>query len=98
MVTRAGAVDAEAVARRQVRQVDIRPAAGLAEDQKSGARLLAPVGTGEGRTDDEVGEPVAVDVAGSSDREPALARRFAVETNPLAWRQIGQIDVGSRIV
>src|SRR5262249_22899396 len=48
-----------------------------------------------GRADDEVGEPVAIDVAGGSDREAAFAHSFAVEANPLAGRQIGKIDIAS---
>src|SRR5215831_7830361 len=96
IVAGGSADDAKAVARGEVRQIDVGHAVRFAEDHIGRAGVHPPVRIFEMRADDEVGEPVAVDVAGGSDREPALARLDAVETNPLAWRQIGKIDVGPR--
>src|SRR5262249_31081961 len=76
--------DAKAVARGQVGQVDIGQAAGLAEDHIGGAGLLPPVRAFDRRADDEVGEPVAVDVPGGSDRKSAFARFGSVDTDSLA--------------
>ena len=61
------ALDDEAVRGGQGGEVDVRKAAGLAEDDIGCAGIIVRLG----RADDEVVEAVAIDVAGAGDAEPA---------------------------
>src|SRR5262249_61829180 len=79
LISDGGAIDAKAVAGREVGEVGIRQAAGLAEHHEGGPALLASEAERRWRADDDVAKPVTVDVACSRNREPGLGFERAVD-------------------
>ena len=96
-VARRHAAELEAVAAVEARQVEVGgKARGLAEHHIARAGIAA-VRVGAEGADDQVGEAVAVDVAGRGDREAAaVVRRHAAELEAVAAVEARQVEVGGK--
>src|SRR5690606_15340653 len=86
IIARVYAIEAEAVTPVERRQVDVgRETSALAEHHVG----VAGSGIGEKRADDQVIEPVAVDVAGRRDRKSAVVTKIGT-IEPEAIRPVEQ--------